>query len=87
MKPATIAKLKEPQNQEAFQKAINLIVAEFEIQADSREVVKEILADLKTKFELSPVLVRKLAKARFDDKLNELIEANSEIVALTQVLN
>lgn len=87
MKPTTINKLKEPQNQEAFQKAIDQIISELEIQADSREVVKEILADLKTKFELSPTLVRKLAKARFDDKMNELIEANSEIVALTQVLN
>lgn len=86
MKPATLAKLKEPQNRAEFQEKIELIVAEFTLQGESRETVKEILAGLKTKFEISPALVRKLAKAYADGKLNDLIEQNSEIVSLTQAL-
>ena len=56
------------------------------LQSESRERVKETLADLKTKFEISPTIVRKLAKAKADDKLNKLLEENSEIVNLTAIL-
>jgi hypothetical protein len=87
MKPATIAKLKEPQNKDDFNKAVDLIVEEFSLQTDSRERVKDILADLKEKFEISPAIVRKLAKAKADDKLNKLVEENSEIVNLIAVVN
>lgn len=86
MKPTTVSKLKEPQNREFFNQKLDLIIDEFGLQADSRERVKEILAELKAKFEISPAIVRKLAKAKADDKLNDLLEQNSEIVNLTSIL-
>ena len=86
MKPATVAKLKEPQNKDYFNQKLDLIIEEMSLQSESRERVKETLADLKTKFEISPTIVRKLAKAKADDKLNKLLEENSEIVNLTAIL-
>ena len=86
MKAATIAKLKEPQNKTYFNEKLELIINEMVEQGSSREVVKEILADLKTKFEISPTIVRKLATAKANDKLNKLLEDNSEIVNLTALI-
>jgi hypothetical protein len=86
MKPSTAAKLKEPQNRDYFNQKLDLIIEEFGLQADSRERVKEVLVDLKTKFEISPTIVRKLAKAKADDKLTKVLEENSEIVNLVSVL-
>jgi hypothetical protein len=86
MKPSTAAKLKEPHNRDYFNQKLDLIIEEFGLQADSRERVKEVLVDLKTKFEISPTIVRKLAKAKADDKLTKVLEENSEIVNLVSVL-
>ena len=86
MKATTIAKLKEPQNRDDFNQKLDLIIEEFGLQADSRERVKDILAELKAKYEISPTIVRKLAKAKAEDKLDKLIQDNSEVVNLTGIL-
>jgi hypothetical protein len=86
MKPTTIAKLKEPQNQEYFNEKVQLVIGELAEQLASRETVKEILADLKAKFDISPSLVRKLCKAKADDSVDKLLQDNSEIVSLVSVL-
>jgi hypothetical protein len=86
MKATTIAKLKEPQNRDDFNQKLDLIIEEFGLQADSRERVKDILAELKAKYEISPTIVRKLAKAKAEDKLDKLIQDNSEVVNLTAIL-
>jgi len=86
MKATTIAKLKEPQNRDDFNQKLDLIIEEFGLQSDSRERVKDILAELKAKYEISPTIVRKLAKAKAEDKLDKLIQDNSEVVNLTAIL-
>ena len=86
MKATTIAKLKEPQNRDDFNQKLDLIIEEFGLQSDSRERVKDILAELKGKYEISPAIVRKLAKAKAEDKLDKLIQDNSEVVNLTAIL-
>ena len=75
MKATTIAKLKEPQNRDDFNQKLDLIIEEF-----------GLLAELKAKYEISPTIVRKLAKAKAEDKLDKLIQDNSEVVNLTAIL-
>jgi hypothetical protein len=87
MKPTTIAKLKQPEHKEHFNRQVNLIIEEFVFQSESRERVKDILAELKERLEISPAIVRKLAKAKADEKLEKLLEENSEVVNLTQILD
>jgi ribosomal protein S3AE len=81
------SKLTDPIAKEYIQNKMDLIVAEFVQQTESQDVVKEIIKDLKERYELKPVTVRKVARAKANDKLNELLETNSEAVELLAALN
>ncbi len=86
MNPATLAKLKEPANKEIFNNKLRLMVEELRNQKESREVVTDIAKELKEKFEIDTAITRKLAKAKLDESLDELLEVNSELVSLTAVI-
>ena len=79
--------IKDPISKDYINKKMELIIAEFVQQTESQDVVKEIIKDLKEKYDLKPVIIRKVARAKAAEKLNELLETNSEAVALVSVLS
>ena len=79
--------IKDPIAKDYINKKMELIIAEFVQQTESQDVVKEIIKDLKEKYDLKPVIIRKVARAKATEKLNELLETNSEAVALVSVLS
>ena len=79
-------KLKDPLAKDYISNRMELIIAEFVRQSESQETVKEIIKDLKEKYDLSPATIRKVARAKANDKLNELLQVNSEAVELMAVL-
>jgi phosphatidate phosphatase PAH1 len=80
-------KLKDPLAKDYISNRMELIINEFVLQGESQETVKEIIKDLKEKYDLSPATIRKVARAKANDKLNELLQVNSEAVELMAVLN
>ena len=80
-------KLKDPLAKDYISNRMELSINEFVLQGESQETVKEIIKDLKEKYDLSPATIRKVARAKANDKLNELLQVNSEAVELMAVLN
>lgn len=87
MQSLVITKLKEPQNKEFFNDKLDLIIEELSLQRDSRERVKDIIKELKEKFDISPTIIRKLAKAKLDNDIDSLLEENTELVGITAAIN
>lgn len=79
--------IKDPVAKDYINKKMELIIAEFVQQTESQDVVKEIIKDLKEKYGLKPAIIRKVARAKANEKLNELLETNSEAVELVSVLS
>ena len=79
--------IKAPVAKDYINKKMELIIAEFVQQTESQDAVKEIIKDLKEKYDLKPAIIRKVARAKASEKLNELLETNSEAVELVAVLN
>lgn len=79
--------IKDPVAKDYINKKMELIIAEFVQQTESQDVVKEVIKDLKEKYDLKPAIIRKVARAKASEKLNELLETNSEAVELVAVLN
>lgn len=79
--------IKDPVAKDYINKKMELIIAEFVQQTESQDAVKEIIKDLKEKYDLKPAIIRKVARAKASEKLNELLETNSEAVELVAVLN
>ena len=80
-------KLKDPLAKDYISNRMELSINEFVLQGESQETVKEIIKDLKEKYDHSPATIRKVARAKANDKLNELLQVNSEAVELMAVLN
>lgn len=79
--------IKDPVAKDYINKKMELIIAEFVQQTESQDAVKEIIKDLKEKYDLKPAIIRKVARAKANEKLNELLEINSEAVELVGVLS
>lgn len=79
--------IKDPIAKDYINKKMELIIAELVQQTESQDAVKEIVKDLKEKYDLKPAIIRKVARAKANEKLNELLETNSEAVELVAVLN
>ena len=79
--------IKDPVAKDYINKKMELIIAEFVQQTESQDVVKEVIKDLKEKYDLKPAIIRKVARAKASEKLNELLETNSEAVELVAVLS
>lgn len=79
--------IKDPVAKDYINKKMELIIAEFVQQTESQDAVKEIIKDLKEKYDLKPAIIRKVARAKASEKLNELLETNSEAVEIVAVLN
>ncbi len=79
--------IKDPVAKDYITKKMELIIAEFVQQTESQDSVKEIIKDLKEKYDLKPAIIRKVARAKANEKLNELLETNSEAVELVAVLS
>jgi hypothetical protein len=79
--------IKDPVAKDYISKKMELIIAEFVQQTESQDVVKEVIKDLKEKYDLKPAIIRKVARAKANEKLNELLETNSEAVELVAVLS
>ena len=79
--------IKDPIAKDYINKKMELIIAEFVQQTESQDVVKEVIKDLKEKYDLKPAIIRKVARAKASEKLNELLETNSEAVELVAVLS
>ena len=79
--------IKDPVAKDYISKKMELIIAEFVQQTESQDVVKEVIKVLKEKYDLKPAIIRKVARAKANEKLNELLETNSEAVELVAVLS
>jgi len=79
--------IKDPVAKDYITKKMELIIAEFVQQTESQDAVKEIIKDLKEKYDLKPTIIRKVARAKANEKLNELLETNSDAVELVGVLS
>ena len=79
--------IKDPIAKDYINKKMELIIAEFVQQTESQDVVKEVIKDLKEKYDLKPAIIRKVARAKASEKLNDLLETNSEAVELVAVLS
>lgn len=79
-------KLADPVAKDYIKNRMELIVAEMVQQAESRDVVKEIIANLKEKYDLKPAIIRKVATAMVNDKLSEVLENNAEATSLIATL-
>ena len=79
--------IKDPIAKDYINKKMELIISEFVQQTESQDVVKEVIKDLKEKYDLKPAIIRKVARAKASEKLNELLETNSEAVELVAVLS
>lgn len=83
----TQSKIRDPLAKEYIQNKMELIINEFVSVTESQDVVKEIIKDLKEKYDLKPAIIRKVARAKAADKLNELLETNAEAVELMSAIN
>jgi hypothetical protein len=66
---------------------MDIIIEELITQAASRESVSELVKTLKEKYGLKPATIRKVAQAKAKEKLDELLEINSEAIDLVSVLS
>lgn len=79
-------KINDPIAKDFIQTKMNAIVNEFVSQTESQEAVKELIRQLKERYDLKPTVIRKLARAMANDKMNEVLETNADVIALMSVL-
>lgn len=72
-------------NESDFRSKVNLIVEEMNQQAASKESVKEILSELKSKYGLKPTTVRKVATIIFNANFDEFAEKEQELRQLLTI--
>lgn len=71
-------------NAQAIKDAVSEIVVHLDRIASEREAIKDILKDMKDRFEANPKAIRKVATAIHKGKAGEVRESSSELVDLIE---
>jgi len=77
----------KPVDHKVLVESINKIVDQLHVQAGSRDVVNEIVKELKTEYGIGPKVSRKVATIVYKQNLEEVDEETQEIADLIDEFN
>lgn len=77
----------KPIDRKVLVESINKIVDQFHIQAGSRDVVNEIIKDLKNEYNIGPKVSRKVASIIFKQNIEEIDEESQAVMELIDEFN